>query len=39
MDAQDRLSTATKTYSNGDQKVAQIWSPNDWYKLIQRIDN
>lgn len=39
MDAQDRLSTTTKTYSNSDQKVSQILLPNDWYKSIQRIDN
>jgi hypothetical protein len=39
MDAQDRLSTATKTYLNDDQKVDQILLPNDWYKWIQRLDN
>jgi hypothetical protein len=35
MDAQDQLSTATKTCLNGDQKVAQIWLLNEWYNLIQ----
>jgi hypothetical protein len=29
MDAQDQLSIVIKTCSNGDQKVAQIWLPND----------